>query len=225
MSTDEINLWLTDGIAAAKAGKRAEARELLLRVVNADENNVRAWLWLSRVVTTLEDREVCLQNVLALDPANEAAQRGLARSARRDRGHAGDRTGIDAAARRGRSLRRKRRSRSISATPSWTIRCCACTARTGRAKTIGSARNCKRSLYSHLLRTREAALDLDGLDGQHRRSDLLVGGLLVLIGDSGERVVGGEVQRAKASTSVRCAVDVFRARRPDRAAAGAEPPS
>src|SRR5512136_3484989 len=78
MSAEEINLWLTDGIAAARAGKRAEARELLLRVVDADENNVRAWLWLSDVVTTLEDREVCLQNVLALDPVNEAAQRGLA---------------------------------------------------------------------------------------------------------------------------------------------------
>jgi tetratricopeptide (TPR) repeat protein len=77
MSTDEINLWLTDGITAAKAGKRAEARELLLRAVEADENNVRAWLWLSGVVTTLEDRETCLQNVLALDPENEAAQRGL----------------------------------------------------------------------------------------------------------------------------------------------------
>lgn len=79
MTTGEIDLWLTDGIAAAKAGKRAEARELLLRVVDADENSVRAWLWLSGVVTTLEDREVCLQNVLALDPVNEAAQRGLAK--------------------------------------------------------------------------------------------------------------------------------------------------
>jgi tetratricopeptide (TPR) repeat protein len=79
MTTDEIDLWLTDGIAAAKDGKRAEARELLLRVVSADENNVRAWLWLSGVVTTLEDRETCLQNVLALDPVNEAAQRGLAK--------------------------------------------------------------------------------------------------------------------------------------------------
>ena len=79
MSIDEINQWLTDGIAAAMDGKQAEARELLLRVVNAGENNVQAWLWLSSVVTTLEDREVCLENVLALDPVNEAAQRGLAR--------------------------------------------------------------------------------------------------------------------------------------------------
>src|SRR5512143_1897610 len=77
MTADEIKLWLTKGIAAAKAGKRAEARELLLRVVDVDENNVQAWLWLSGVVPTLEDREVCLQNVLALDPINEAAQRGL----------------------------------------------------------------------------------------------------------------------------------------------------
>jgi tetratricopeptide (TPR) repeat protein len=79
MTTDEIKLWLTAGIAAAKAGKRAEARDLLLRVVDADENNIQAWLWLSGVVTTLEDREVCLQNVLALDPVNEAAERGLAK--------------------------------------------------------------------------------------------------------------------------------------------------
>ena len=78
MATNELHTWLTAGIAAAQDGKRAEARELLLRVVQIDENNGEAWLWLSRVVTTLEDREVCLENVLTLDPANEAAQRGLA---------------------------------------------------------------------------------------------------------------------------------------------------
>jgi tetratricopeptide (TPR) repeat protein len=78
MNANELHTWLTDGIAAAQAGRRAEARELLLRVVGIDESNGEAWLWLSRVVTTLEDREVCFENVLALDPTNEAAQRGLA---------------------------------------------------------------------------------------------------------------------------------------------------
>ena len=78
MATNELHTWLTAGIAAAQDGKRAEARELLLRVVQIDENNGEAWLWLSRVVTTLEDREVCFENVLTLDPENEAAQRGLA---------------------------------------------------------------------------------------------------------------------------------------------------
>ena len=77
MDADELHTSLTAGIAAALAGNRAEARELLLQVVQADENNAEAWLWLSQVVTTLEDREVCLSNVLALDPANEAAQHGL----------------------------------------------------------------------------------------------------------------------------------------------------
>lgn len=77
MNANEIQTWLTDGIAAAEAGKRAEARELLLRVVSADENNAPAWLWLSGVVTTLEDRELCFENVLALEPENDAAQRGL----------------------------------------------------------------------------------------------------------------------------------------------------
>lgn len=77
MSAEEVQAWLTDGIAAAKANERGKARELLTRVVNADESNLQAWLWLSGVVTTLEDREVCLQNVLALDPANKAAQHGL----------------------------------------------------------------------------------------------------------------------------------------------------
>ena len=78
MSTDEVSKWLSDGLAAATTGNRVLARELLQRVVDADENNVQGWLWLSGVVNTLEDREVCLANVLTLDPANEAARKGLA---------------------------------------------------------------------------------------------------------------------------------------------------
>ena len=73
MSTDEVSKWLSDGLAAATTGNRMLARERLQRVVDADENNVQGWLWLSGVVNTLEDREVCLANVLTLDPANEAA--------------------------------------------------------------------------------------------------------------------------------------------------------
>ena len=68
---------LRQGIAAAKAGQREHARELLMRVVEQDEENALAWLWLSGVVDSLDDREVCLENVLSVDPGNEAAQRGL----------------------------------------------------------------------------------------------------------------------------------------------------
>lgn len=77
MSDTESATQLKAGIAAAKAGERAQARELLQRVVEADERNVTAWLWLSSVVTTLEDREVCLENVLELEPGNVQAQQGL----------------------------------------------------------------------------------------------------------------------------------------------------
>jgi len=68
---------LRAGIAAAQAGRREQARDLLLRVVEVDEANVAAWLWLSSVVDSLDDREVCLENVLSLDPGNDAARRGL----------------------------------------------------------------------------------------------------------------------------------------------------
>ena len=65
---------LAQGIAAAQAGRRAEARRLLTEVVQSDEKQLEAWQWLGRVVDSLEDKQVCLENVLTLDPANEAAQ-------------------------------------------------------------------------------------------------------------------------------------------------------
>ena len=68
---------LRAGISAAKAGHREHARALLMEVVERDEGNAKAWLWLSGVVDSLDDREVCLENVLTLDPDNDAAQCGL----------------------------------------------------------------------------------------------------------------------------------------------------
>ena len=69
---------LQQGIAAARAGKREEARALLMQVVEGDERNEQAWLWLAGVVDTPEDIRTCLQNVLDLNPANQQAQQGLA---------------------------------------------------------------------------------------------------------------------------------------------------
>ena len=73
-----MNDLLRAGIAAAKSGQRERARDLLMRVVEQDEENVLAWLWLSGVVESLDDREICLENVLALDPDHDAARKGLA---------------------------------------------------------------------------------------------------------------------------------------------------
>ena len=76
MSANPADL-LRQGITAARAGDKETARNLLMRVVEQDEGNATAWLWLSGVVESLNDREVCLENVLALDPQNQAARQGL----------------------------------------------------------------------------------------------------------------------------------------------------
>ena len=68
---------LQQGIAYAKEGRREEARNILLQVVELDEQNESAWLWLSGVVDSDDDKAVALENVLALNPNNEWAKRGL----------------------------------------------------------------------------------------------------------------------------------------------------
>mgnify|MGYP001131281106 CR=1 FL=1 len=68
---------LKQGIAALNAGQKAEARNLLMQVVQQDEHNEMGWLWLSGAVDTDEERRVCLENVLAINPNNGVARRGL----------------------------------------------------------------------------------------------------------------------------------------------------
>jgi tetratricopeptide (TPR) repeat protein len=68
---------LREGIAAARAGQKDRARELLLQVIALDEELEAAWLWLSGVVDDPEERQICLENVLTLNPDHVAAQRGL----------------------------------------------------------------------------------------------------------------------------------------------------
>ena len=74
MTTDDI---LKQGFAALNAGRKAEARGLLTQVVEQDEHNETSWLWLSGAVDTDEDRCTCLENVLAINPSNGVAKRGL----------------------------------------------------------------------------------------------------------------------------------------------------
>jgi hypothetical protein len=69
---------LNRAIIAAKAGRKAEARQLLEAVLDTDERNERAWLWLSGAVDSDEERAICLENVLSINPDNQAARRGLA---------------------------------------------------------------------------------------------------------------------------------------------------
>ena len=75
-STTTPNL-LQSAIAAAKTGQSQKARDLLMQVLETDERNIKAWIWMSSVVDDPEERQICLENVLAIDPNNQMAQKGL----------------------------------------------------------------------------------------------------------------------------------------------------
>jgi len=72
-----VDAIIREGIAAYKAGRKEEARAVLLRAVEVDQYSEQAWLWLSAVVETPEDQRTCLENVLAINPENERARTGL----------------------------------------------------------------------------------------------------------------------------------------------------
>ena len=77
MDRSHVGRLLSRGIAAAKAKQRHRAREYLMKVVELDEGNEQAWLWLSGVMDALEDQRICLENVLVINPQNAHARAGL----------------------------------------------------------------------------------------------------------------------------------------------------
>jgi len=77
MSEGQVEALLGQGIQAAKKDEREEARNLFVSVLKVDNENEQAWLWLSSVVDTNEDKRICLENVLVLNPGSLAAKRGL----------------------------------------------------------------------------------------------------------------------------------------------------
>jgi len=69
---------LQRAIQAARAGQKVEARDLLLELVEVDPQNEMAWMWLSGLVESLEDRIIACENVLTINPANEKVRAYLA---------------------------------------------------------------------------------------------------------------------------------------------------
>jgi tetratricopeptide (TPR) repeat protein len=68
---------LQRGIAAARAGQDDAARQLLARALQMDPRNEQAWLWLSSVAQSDEERVRILQQLLTINPNNEYAIKGL----------------------------------------------------------------------------------------------------------------------------------------------------
>ena len=69
---------LQQAIQVIQYGDRASGTRLLAQVLQADPQNVRAWLWMSEVADTDERRRECLQRVIEIEPANQAAHARLA---------------------------------------------------------------------------------------------------------------------------------------------------
>jgi tetratricopeptide (TPR) repeat protein len=66
-----------EAIDAIRLGQQARARDLLTRLLRADQNNLEYWLWMSAVVNTPKEQIYCLQTALRLDPENRVVQQGL----------------------------------------------------------------------------------------------------------------------------------------------------
>ncbi len=72
-----VSRLLKAGMEAVKEERLEEAKELLYQVIDLDEGNEKAWLWLSGVVLGVDERIVCLENVLAVNPHHQLARQGL----------------------------------------------------------------------------------------------------------------------------------------------------
>lgn len=64
-------------ISAIRSGRTEEGRQLLNLLIQRNPNDEMAWLWMSSVVGTDEQRARCLYHVLAINPNSELARRGL----------------------------------------------------------------------------------------------------------------------------------------------------
>ncbi|MDZ4768267.1 MAG: tetratricopeptide repeat protein [Chloroflexota bacterium] len=65
------------GIRAAKAGQKEEARRLLQQSLRVEPDSEPAWLWLASVANNNRERIFCLNKVLELNPRNETALKAL----------------------------------------------------------------------------------------------------------------------------------------------------
>lgn len=66
-----------EGKVAARAGQKKQAHALFRQAIEIDPYHEQVWLWLASVVDSDEDRRVCFENVLELNPSNPTARRQL----------------------------------------------------------------------------------------------------------------------------------------------------
>jgi hypothetical protein len=77
MAQDRAKLLFQQGVTAAKAGQKEQAFQILQQAVKLDPHNENVWLWLSSVARNDQERAFCLKQLLAINPQNELAIKGL----------------------------------------------------------------------------------------------------------------------------------------------------
>ncbi|NPA72175.1 MAG: tetratricopeptide repeat protein [Gammaproteobacteria bacterium] len=68
---------LSQGITAAKQGRKKDAIALFKQVLKINPRNVHAWLWIGYLVEDAQAREYCARKVLEIEPYNQYAIRML----------------------------------------------------------------------------------------------------------------------------------------------------
>ncbi len=71
------NTMLQEAIEAIRQGEKAKAKDILTRLLKADQHNASYWVWMSAAVTTQKERIYALETALRADPENASAKRGL----------------------------------------------------------------------------------------------------------------------------------------------------
>ena len=77
---------LQQAIDAIRRGDKATGQRLLAQMLRADPRSETAWLWMSQIVESDAQRLDCLRRILAINPDNAAARKGVALLEARMRG-------------------------------------------------------------------------------------------------------------------------------------------
>lgn len=77
MSSEQARQYQQQGIQAAKAGQKDQARQLLQQAARIDPNDDTTWLWLASVARNTRERLLCLKKTLEINNTNEMALRSL----------------------------------------------------------------------------------------------------------------------------------------------------
>lgn len=71
--------YFQEAINSIKDGDKTRGRKLLIKVLENDENNELAWLWLTKCLSDPTQKRECFNRVLEINPNNKHAKKGLNR--------------------------------------------------------------------------------------------------------------------------------------------------